>query len=112
MPKSSTFTQSGRSSEPRRVATSGPNPSSAKKMLPIPATSTRARVGRGAVAAAAIRVSKSWTDSAIERLHLGRVEVVVAAVPLVELTGRVVLEGHGHVDLAVDVLEHAGDPPV
>src|SRR5688500_3785710 len=48
----------------------------------------------------------------LKGLHLGRVEVVVAAVPLVELARRVVLERHGHVDLTVDVLEDPGDPAV
>ena len=77
----------------RRSATSTPKPSSPRKMLPMPATSTRGvtarRLGVG------------------ERLDLVGVEVQVAALPGAELGGRVVVDGDGHVVVAVDVVEHA-----
>src|SRR3954469_16631913 len=109
MPKSTTSTPGGSLGCFSSAATATPKPSSPKKMLPIPATSTRL-VGGGAPAIGsppAGAEEKQWAGGrrACHRLDLvGREEEPVAgAAVLAQLATRVVLERHGHVHLPVEV---------
>src|SRR5690242_19006664 len=90
MPTSATSTPSGSSRPASRRATSTPNPSSERKTLPTPATST----------------PFTAEIHSTEHLDLVGVEVSEAPVGDLELGGGVAVDGNRDVHLAVDVVQH------